>query len=179
MNKPAVENALRWMLAVWTLWASSSVLPPLVHSHLGGRQPHEHDRAGCVPHGRSCSLAPTALQNGYEGGTCLSAADFHRHGYSRLLGFVKYLPTPTEPSGPHGKLRWGWETIVGVSAVRALRACSNGVAGDHWLQSASPADLSVNCVCQSGQHEIPVLGVAPSAPLCDRARHERSGVQLA
>ena len=178
MKKLAVENALRWVLAAWTLAASVFVAPTVAHDHPGGCRSHQHDPADCVPDGLSQSFTPEALQNGREGGTCLLAADFHRHGYFLLLGAVKYLPMPSEPASPHSKSPCGWETILVVSSARGLRACSNGVAGDH-LQLASPADLSVDCICQSGQHEIPALGVALSAPLCDRARHERSGVQLA
>ena len=178
MNKPVVENALRWMLAAWTLGASSFVAPTVVHSHTGGLRSHRHDLADGAPDGLVRSFLPEALRNGYEGRTCLSAADIHQHGRFLLLGAVKYLPMPSEPVSPHSKSLCGWETILVVSSAQGLRACSNGVAGDH-LQSASLAALSVECTCQSGQQEIIALGVAPSAPLCDRARHERSGVQLA
>jgi hypothetical protein len=178
MNRPAVENALRWMLAAWTLGASVFVAPTVVHGHVGGRRSHQHHPADCVPDGLSQSFLPEAPRNGYEGRTCLSAADFHRHRSFSLLEAVKYVPMPSEPVSPHGKSPCGWETIPVVSSARGLRACSHGVAGDH-LQLASPADLSVECICQSGQHKTPAPGAAPSAPLCDRARHERSGVQLA
>jgi hypothetical protein len=178
MKRRTVEIALRWMLAAWTLGASAFVTPTVAHAHPGGYSPHQHDSADCVPDGLSPSFTPEAPKKGYEGRTCLSAADFHHHGCFLLLGAVGYLPTPSEPVGPHGQLPCGWETILVVSSAQGLRACSNGVAADH-LKLASLADISMECICQSGQDAIPVLGVAPSAPLCDRARHERSGVLLA
>jgi len=144
----------------------------------GGVGSHQHDPADGVPDRLSQSHTPDAPQNGHEGGTCLPVADFHQHGCFLLLGAVKCLPMPSEPVSPHSKSPCSWETILVVSSPQGLRACSNGVAGDH-LQLASLADRSVECICQSGQHEIPPLAAGPSAPLCDRARHERSGVQLA
>jgi hypothetical protein len=179
MKKLAVEKALRWMLAAWTLVAFVSAAPTVVHSHSDGYRSHQHDPAARVPDGLTQSLTPRALQDGCEGGSHLSAADFHKHGGVWLLGFVKYLPTPTKPVSSDSESRCcGSEPMPVVVSAQGWRACSNGVAGD-YLQSVSLAALSVECICQSGQQETPVLGVAPSAPLCDRARHERSGVLLA
>jgi hypothetical protein len=178
MKKLAVENALRWVLAAWTLAASVFVAPTVAHGHPGGHRSHQHDPADCVADGQWESFTPKALQDGHEGETCLSAADFHRHGYFLLLGAVKYLPIPSEPVSPHSKSLCGWETILVVSSAQGSRASSNGVAGNH-SELASLADLSVDCIWQAGQHEMHALGAAPCAPLCDRARHERSGVLLA
>ena len=152
MTKPAVENVVRWMLAAWTLGASSFASPTVVHGHWGGNRPHQHDRAitfRVISH----SFAPEALQDGHEGGTYLSAADVHQHGRLLLLGAVKYLPMPSEPSGPHDKSPCGWETIIAVSAAQGVRTWSKGLAVDH-SGLASLADLSVGCICQSKQHEI-------------------------
>jgi hypothetical protein len=178
MNRSAVKNALRWMLAAWTLAASVFASSTVAHSHPGGCRSHQHDTAGCVPDGLSHSFTPEALPIGHESGARLLAADFHQHPCLLLPGAVKYLPMPSEPAGPHSNSPWGWETILVVSSAQGLRACSSGVAED-YLQLASLADRLMECTRQSGQHKIPALGVAPSAPLCDRARHERSGVLLA
>jgi hypothetical protein len=186
MKRRAVNSALRWMLAAWTLWAFVLACPTVVHSHLGGENPHQHDPSDCVPDAHSYPFAPEALLSGHGGGLCLSAADFHQHGCLPLLGAVKYLPMPTEPCGLrckapcglHCKAPCGWPLAVVAATAQGRRACSSAVTGDH-LQLASPVDLSGECIGRSGQREIPAVGAAPSAPLCDRARHERSGVLLA
>jgi hypothetical protein len=178
MKNRSVENPLRWMLAAWSLLATMLGSSAFVHSHSGGDQPHRHARSAWVPNAPSHPFVPGAAQGSYEGGLCLSAADFHRHGRILLLGAIKYLPTPGEPAIPHGKSPCDWDTIIAVSAAQRTRACSNGVAVGH-CELGSLADFCVGCVCPTGQQEIPALGFAQSAPLCDRARHERSGVQLA
>lgn len=178
MNKLAVESALRWMLAAWTLLATTFASPTFAHSHLEGGSPHGHDRSDCVSADLPQPSRPGDDQGGYHGGMSLSGADFHEHRCLLLLGAVEYLPITSEPGSSHQKSPCSWETIIVVSAAQGIRACSNGLAVDH-LQLASLANRSVDCICPSGQHEIPVLDAAPSAPLCDRARHERSGVQLA
>jgi hypothetical protein len=174
MNKFAVENALRGVLAAWMLLATTFASSTLSHSHSEGYRPHGHDRSDCV----SAASNPGADRGGHHDEMSLAGADSHQHRFLVLLGAVEYLPMPSEPASPHDKSPCGWDTIIAVSAAQGIRACSNGLAVDH-LQLASLANRSVDCICPSGQHEIPVLDVAPSAPLCDRARHERSGVQLA
>lgn len=178
MNKSAVENVLRWMLAAWTLLATTFAFPTFAHSHFDGDRPHGHDRSDCVSADLPQPSRPGDDQGGYHGGMSLSGADFHEHRCLLLLGAVEYLPITSEPGSSHQKSPCGWETIIAVSAAQGIRACSNGLAVDH-LQLASLANRSVDSICPSGQNEIPVLDAAPSAPLCDRARHERSGVQLA
>lgn len=179
MKKLAVENALRCVLAAWTLLATTLGSSIFAHSHIEGDRPHQHDRSDCVSYASAHSCTSVAVEDSHEGDVCLSAADFHQHGCGLLPGAIKYLPTPSAPNIPHGTSPYGWETIIAVSAAQGTRACSNGVAAvGHW-QLGSPVDLCVGCVCPTGQHETSVLGVAPSTPLCDRARHERSGVLLA
>jgi hypothetical protein len=39
--------------------------------------------------------------------------------------------------------------------------------------------VSMDCLREYGQRGIPRADIGPASPLCDRARHERSGVQLA
>lgn len=178
MNKLTVESTLRWVLAAWTLLATTLVSPTVVHSHFEGYRPHGHDRSDSISVGLLQPSRSGGDQGGYRRGISLSGADCHEHRYLLLVGAVEYLPVSGEPGSSHQKSQCGWETILAVSAAPGMRACSNGLAVDQ-LQLASLANRSVDCICQSGQHEISAPDAAPSAPLCDRARHERSGVQLA
>src|SRR3990170_5269911 len=125
MEKPSVEDALRWMLAAWTLWASVFASPTVVHSHSEGGRPHQHDRSDCPVNGLSHSALPAAGQGDCDRGMSLSATESHRHGFILLLG-VEYLPISGEPTGPQGKSLCGWETIIAVSAAQGIRAHSNG-----------------------------------------------------
>jgi hypothetical protein len=175
MKNASVENGVRWMLAAWMLLATSVTVPTFVHSHSGGNLSHQHDDSVCD---RSHSLAPAALRDCHDGTISLSAVDVHHHGGLALLGAVTHQPMPGEPSGSHEKSPSGLETIVGVSAAQGIRTLTKGLAVDH-SGLASSAAYSIGCICESKPHETLYAGVAPASPLCDRARHERSGVQLA
>ena len=107
----------------------------------------------------------------------LSAVDFHRHGCLVLLGAVTYQPMSGESTNSHEKSPIGWETIA-ISAAQGVRTLSKGLAVDHSGLVALTI-LSISCICESKQCETRCAGVAPASLLCDRARHERSGVQLA
>ena len=174
MKNVSVENALRWMLAAWMLLATSVTSSTFVHGHSGGNLSHEHDRYDCT---FSHSSVSATFHDGHDIGISLSAVDVHRHGCLVLLGAITYQPMPGESSGSHEKSPSGWETIVAVSAVQSVRTLSKGVALDHcWLESF--ANLSVGCISPAKQRETLSSGVVVASPLCDRARHERSGVQL-
>ena len=182
MNRFAskIGLTLRWTLAAWALLATTFEFSTLAHGHFRGGLPHRHDRSDAISISADLShlSSPGVDQDGYHGGMSLSDAGFHQHLRFPLLGAVGYLPVSSEPGSSHQKSPCGWETIIAVSAAQSIRTCSNGLAVDH-LQLASVANLPLNCLCPSGEHEIAVLYAAPSATLCDRARHERSGVQLA
>lgn len=178
MTRPVLKNSLRWMLAVWTVSATVFVSPAVVHSHDEGDRPHHHDGDDGDSGVFSGLPLPTARHEGHEGAAYLSAADFHEHGGLRLLGSANYRPSPTDPCGPQDKSPGNWEVIVAAAATANVRADSNGVALSHW-GLASAADLSVDCVCPSGYRDVRGCDVGVASPLCDRARHERSGVQLA
>jgi len=177
MKNVSVENALRWMLAVWMLLATSVVSSTFVHGHHGGNGTHQHDR---FDHAIPWSSVSAVFHDDHDGGTSLSAVDVHRHHHHRclaLFGAITCVPMPGEPSGSHETSPSGWEAIVAISAAQGVRTLS-GLTVDH-SGLASLAVFSIGCICESKQHETPCAGVAPASPLCDRARHERSGVQLA
>ena len=174
MQNVSVENGVRWMLAAWMLLATSVTVPTFVHSHSGGNLSHQHDNSVCE---RSHSLASAALRDCHDGTISLSAVDVHRHGGLALLGAITHQPMPGEPSGSHEKSPNGWETIV-ISTAQGVRTLTKGLAVDR-SGLASSTVFSMGCICESKQHETLYAGLAPASPLCDRARHERSGVQLA
>ncbi|HLA86287.1 MAG TPA: hypothetical protein VJL29_15975 [Thermoguttaceae bacterium] len=111
-------------------------------------------------------------------GLSLSAVDLHRHGCLPLLGAFSYLPMSGESSDSHDKSPISWETLVAVSTVQSVGPVSRNVAMNHWWLAAF-ANLAADHCCPAENHEIRSLGVALASPLCDRARHERSGVLLA
>lgn len=172
--KNTVENAFRCMLAALMLLATSVTSSTIVHGHNGGNLSHQHDQTDSAIL-QSC--IPTVFHNSHDAGTNLSNANVHLHGCLLLLGKVTFLQTPSEPSGSHEKSPCCWETIVAVPS--ALRVCtlSKGVTIDH-SRLASFTCASIEYICQSNQHENLYAGIAPASLLCDRARHERSGVQL-
>jgi hypothetical protein len=172
MKKVSVEKVLRWMLAAWMLLATSVTSSTFMHNHSGGDMSHQHDRSD------SQSSVLLAVHDSHDGDVSSSAADVHRHGCLALFGAVTYLPMPGGPTGSGGKSLAGWETMVAVSASQDVRTLAKGLTIDH-SGLASLAVLSTSCICESKQHETLCAGAAPASPLCDRARHERSGVQLA
>jgi hypothetical protein len=175
MKHRSLEYAVRWMLAAWMLLATSITSSAVEHSHSGGYILHQHGDADST---LLCSSARGAFHDGHDGDASLSAPVFHRHGGLALLGAVIYLPMPDDSTGAHGNSPSNWETVLAVSTVQSVRTLSKSLAIDH-SGLASLAVFSVGCICESKQHEVLCAGLVPAFPLCDRARHERSGVQLA
>jgi hypothetical protein len=174
MKNASVENGVRWMLAAWMLVATLVTSSTYVHGHSGGNLSHQHDSSDCT---LSRPSFPATFRDVHDSIAVLYAADVHRHGCLILLGTITYQPMPGEPSGSHEKSPNGLETIVAVSTAHGVRALSKGLTLDH-SGLVSLAVLSISCICESKQHETLCAGLAPAFPLCDRARHERSGVQL-
>ncbi len=110
------------------------------------------------------------------------AADavLHQHGYVFLFGFVKYTPLPTGAPPQSDDSPCGQEAFCrSVIGAAGQRAC---LSGGCWCQFALAIYLEagvaqVNCfdVHAALRADVP----AAHSLLCDRARHERSGVLLA
>src|SRR3972149_4456834 len=177
MNNLLVDKTLRCMLAAWTLLATMIASSTYEHRHVDGDRPHQHDKFDCVHNKLSNSTQPEFGQT-YKRGSCLSTTDFHQHECLLLLGAIDYLPMSSEPASQDGKSPCSWETIIAVSVARGIRADLNRVATD-YLVLESFADISMGCICQPEQQELPSTCISSSSPLCDRARPERSGVHLA
>jgi len=176
MISRAIENLIRWTLAAWMLAATSATSSTFVHGHSDGGRFHRHDSHD---YARSQSLPSDAIHDDHDSNLSLSAADVHRHGCLGLLGVITCHSVPAEPSGSPEKSSSGMYTIVAVSLFsQTARTLSKGLATDHSLLAAVAVILT-GCVGESKQHEAHCAGIAPASPLCDRARHERSGVQLA
>ena len=178
MNKLAIENALRWVLAAWTLMVSVFAPSTVVHRHSGGNIPHQHYQSDRAPDASSYSLAPRPFPEGYEGWTCPLPADLHKHPGLFLLGAVKHLPATSQPVNSNDESSGGWETYSTILSARGLRTGSANAAADDF-DLVPVADLCAGYICSNEQREVPAFSVAPCSQLCDRARHERSGVQLA
>jgi hypothetical protein len=170
-----VEDGIRWTLATWMLLATPITSSTYVHSHNGGCATHRHDGCECAS---SNSSSPTAHHDDCAASANLFARDTHRHGCLVWFGTITSHSTPDNSSGPHGKNPCDWETIVAVSAAQTIRAPSKNLLGSHF-GLASQAVLATGCVCELKRLEPSCTGTAPVSPLCDRARHERSGVLLA
>jgi hypothetical protein len=171
MKNVSVKNGVRWVLAAWMLLATSVTSSTYVHGHSGGNLSHQHDQSDCT---LSYPVSPATFYDVHDSVAILSADDIHRHGCLTLLGAITYQPAPDKPCCSHEK---SLDTIVAVSTGQSVRTLSKGLAVDH-SGLASLAVLSISCICESKQHETLCAGLAPASPLCDRARHERSGVQL-
>lgn len=174
MKHTTVENVVRWVLAALMLLATSVTSSTFVHEHTSGNLAHGHGAADCT---LTQTSSPTAFHDNHDARVGLSTADVHRHGYFILLGAVDYVPMSGDTSGPHEKSSGGLETLVGVSTAN-VRSLSKTQAADH-VGMISIASTSIDGACASKQPESFYADLAPASPLCDRARHERSGVQLA
>lgn len=173
MRNTSAENALRCLLVALMLLATSVTHSTYVHGHSGGNHSHEH--SGANDHTRS--QLPVTSHDGNETSVCLSADEVHRHQCLALLGAITYKSLPGRQTDSHDKSTCCGTPIVAVSASHSVRSLSKSPAVDH-SGLASLAVLSISCICESKQHETLCAGLAPATPLCDRARHERSGVQL-
>jgi hypothetical protein len=175
MKKGPVKKILRWLLAAWTLLAMSGPSWTYVHSHAGGDVSHRHDESSLTI---SHQPSPSTLHDDHHDAVGATAADIHRHGRLTLLGGMTHDPVPSGPSHSHEGAPTRWETIVTVSAAQGGRTLSKVLTVD----SFSPLSLPAVAGGSFGESKQPLpfaAGVAPTSPLCDRARHERSGVLLA
>jgi hypothetical protein len=173
--KAMVERTFRCVLAVWMLAASSVSSSTYVHTHGGGSVAHQHDGETCATSGH---VASTDDHDGGAVAVSLSGVDEHSHGCLVWLGMATYHSTHNPSSGLHEQKACRLETIVSISAAQTARTSLR----DFWGNSFGPvsqAALSTECPREWKQSDYSCAGSAPAYPLCDRARHERSGVLLA
>ncbi len=170
------------MAAMVLAWSVSP--PPVQHTHAGGTDlSHRHG----APDGR-CPQMGTSLQ--YHGesdhgpfdsaarvpiGLCGKASHLH----VQWFGFRLTLPdheSPTKKGHDHST-----SELLFIQA-QASRAPASQVHSGNRLDT-SPALLSLDLLAAgiAGARSAVSCSLVPAAshPLCDRARHERSGVLLA
>jgi hypothetical protein len=174
MKTSTVNKTARLLMAMCLVTAA---LPPttIAHAHQDGQSRHGHVARTPVGCDHSAVTPPRPVDFGHPS-LAFEGDDLHRHLYVPLVGTLPSFPLSPGPAGSQ-------QDSSRTSDVMALRPSASSVAGistQKWI-----AEL-----CQGTQPCAPVLGCAPSerqgmghelaAPvfLCDRARHERSGVQL-
>ena len=174
-----IENGLRVLLAGSLLAATTLATPSVVHSHWGGQRPHDHDPGERI-------LSQSAQRHTHRAGpdhrhhehhTVPAADDLHEHVYVAFLGCTIPLPEPAEPDGSHQGPHPDRGLPFAVSFRNELPRSAGGSFPLPWW-FASVADNHLLCD-RVVEQEGPPCKVAPAPFLCDRARHERSGVLLA
>jgi hypothetical protein len=173
MKNPVVESGLRWTLAAWMLLAMPLSSLTFVHQHAGGDASHHHETADHTP---LPPAAPLALDDDHRTDLGISTVDAHCHGCLPLLGTVTYQSGAGNPSDSHEKVPRCLDAAV-VLTLSGARAVSTIMAVNHLLPIA-PTAVVLDSV---GESTLPIschFAIAPASLLCDRARHERSGVLL-
>lgn len=153
---------VRWLLAA-VVFASPLARPTLCHAHPGGDRPHHHDPSHENHHPHE--------HFSHRDTPCLDAFIWHQHWSFLTIDWS--LPTPVEqpvdPPGDH--LQPAGATL----ACPAPLAAMPDVAMPLFLDAAVPAPgrmiLATSSEVTDRERSFPPL-------LCDRARRERSGVQL-
>jgi len=105
-----------------------------------------------------------------------AADDLHRHVFLVFLGSAVPLPGPDEPGGSHEESPPDLELLFALPSQNQVLSSSGGSS---HLQCWLTSEVDQRVDCNVGEREVRSSNVAPVAFLCDRARHERSGVQLA
>ena len=154
---------------------ATSVMSSVTHDHGSVHLACRSDGAPCA---RECSSTSMAF-HGDDHGANLFAADVPCHGCLALLGTTDGSASADRPTAPHDRSQCNWCAWIGTVSVAkdvrvSLRELTLGQCLLGGLISAST----------DGSGESNLRGAfascgAPFFPLCDRARHERSGVQLA
>jgi hypothetical protein len=151
VKSTSVQDAVRWTLSAWMLLATSISSTTFAHDHTSGQLAQQH--RGC-DHRLSGSLTAKCLLDGQNG-------------------------SGSEPTVPRDESPCNWCCwIAAVSAAQVVRAPSQDRVIDR-LGPTFGALIATTRTADSLRCEVPSADAAPSSPLCDRARHERSGVQLA
>ncbi len=177
LPRASLNCLLSASLLVWSL------APPAVqHEHAGGTDlSHHHDRADAVPdaiHG-ACRL-----HRGNGWGQTDSAAAASKaiagqasHFHFDWLGFRLMFPDPDSPTDKgqdHSTPK-----LLFIQAGRdSVPQVHLGSRLDKSLSLSSPDGIAIETAVACPATSCSFLRIT-SHPLCDRARHERSGVLLA
>ena len=176
MNSLLIENGLRVWLAASLLAATTLAIPSFVHSHSGGQRPHDHD-PGERGLSESVKRHVRRAEHHYHHEAVPDAHHLHEHAYLVFLGRTIPLPESEQSDGSHRGSHPECELLYAVPFRNEMpRSAGGSIHLPWWFTSA--ADNHLRCDVVVEQEGAPSI-VAPAPFLCDRARHERSGVLLA
>jgi hypothetical protein len=170
-----IHSTFRWLLTAWMLVATTVMSSTYVHNHNGGNLAHNHDGHGNPPSSLSSAIIH---QDSHQGDLILTAVDTHQHGCLMLLGSLSYRSLPDTSSNSQKGHPFGWETTVTASLTQDVRLLARSLAPD-FFGLASALNLPPGCAIETKPIGYSCAGTTKMPFLCDRARHERSGVLLA
>jgi hypothetical protein len=179
MRRPRLSRTTCFLLSILLL--ASAVAPPAVrHAHplaAGGEVHHRHDanRELHGGHHHDTDHADDHLQDQYAGG-CLSSSDHFWHLHVPLLGLTLALPETASDENDCDSN--DTDTVFLPGSNQELLSCQ--AAPSASLQQIIGVSLSTSPY-EAALMQVVVSAPAPvsCAPLCDRARRERSGVLIA
>jgi len=139
------------------------------HAHCRG---HSHGHANSHRHHHGSDAA--------AGHSHSSIAHATPHVHVQLLAFRFTLPLGNSSDGRDDRDFGNEAEFVIGGGFFPLLGDSMTAERDAWPPVSSHAAVSPNLICDvdHGRMRTGVISAAPPRPLCDSARHERSGVQL-
>ncbi len=172
-------KSLTALLQTALLLAVSLAPPGVRHSHsLGERVAGHHRHAAADGHVHNHHHVAHRHPGSLEGSVCTAIGErpgWHLH--LNMLGFEMTLPDPLSSSNESESS--GHPNVVAVAVGREV------LSDAATLPSSVPQGSPLTTTPTSQSDAAPMLAVVWSdppvscTPLCDRARHERSGVLLA
>jgi hypothetical protein len=163
------------LVLAWGVGATTAV-----HSHAGGGQEHCH-AVGPSATGAASKTADRSRPRPGHGFVAGLDGPSPRHLHLWLLGFEFYLPLP-EQSAPAPLESQGSDWFPAVSSSTRSALARSGYLGERLFTPMRPLPRAALASVISAT-DSRLLGRTRSAgeeppliPLCDRARHERSGV---
>lgn len=155
--------------------AGSFKVPGYLHAHADGDRPHAHDGRDCRCSDASGHHHHSSLEADRCAGCSFQMASIEPHAHVFVFGFEFTVPA-TDEDGNHEHdqtcideclLRWSVDTFC----------YENSDIKPDYLRDDIPCDSSI---ISADPSSAVLVGTGPvsCAPLCDTARHERSGVQL-
>jgi hypothetical protein len=177
MRTASVGHIERWLLASWMLVAAT--LPPVAvtHAHANGRGTHRHAKttySHVHRHPAAEERTPGTSDLVRFRGMSLDAADVHGHIFLGWVGSIACSPV----TNPKDSDQQPASDDGGLALVAAPMVRPTTVGASAWgLVPQVNSEVAFVRLAHDDAGREP--WATPSPPLCDRARHERSGVQLA
>jgi hypothetical protein len=176
VNSSLIESGLPVLLAASLLAATTLATPSVVHSHSDGQRPHDHDPGECG-FNESAKRHVHRAAHHHDHEAIPDADHLHEHAYLLFLGCAIPLPESEQSDGSQRGSHPDRELLFAVPFRNELPRSAGGSFPLQWWFTAA-ADNHLPCDVVVEQEGAPSI-VAPVPFLCDRARHERSGVLLA